>query len=178
MFCRYCGNELPENAVVCLKCGCLVNGAVGKTLENEPIAPQTIEVQPIETQPIIEVKPIEIQPTKPNRKGGRAAKILSIVGLSVSGLVLICGFFFLYMMWLGFAVGDDGGIFLVLLSVFPLLAAIGISPIALVLGILAFVFMKKAAQPTGALPVVAFVLGIVTFALSWGTYLSLILSGA
>ena len=174
MFCRYCGNELPENAVVCTKCGCLVNGSVANAVESEPIAPQTVEAQPtMETQPTMEV-----QSAKPSRKGGRAAKILSIIGLSVSGVTLICGFFFLYMMWIGFAVGDEGGIFFVLLSVFPLLATIGISPIALVMGILAFVFKKKTTEPTGAMPTVAFVLGIVTFALSWGTYLSLILYGA
>ena len=26
-FCTHCGNEVSENAVVCIKCGCAVNGA-------------------------------------------------------------------------------------------------------------------------------------------------------
>ena len=31
MFCKYCGKEVPENAYVCLGCGCVVdNKAVGK----------------------------------------------------------------------------------------------------------------------------------------------------
>ena len=33
MFCRYCGKELPDNAVVCTGCGCLAN--------EDLIAPQT-----------------------------------------------------------------------------------------------------------------------------------------
>jgi hypothetical protein len=162
MFCRYCGNELPENAVVCLKCGCLVNGTIANVAQNEPIAPQTIETQT----------------KKPSRNSGRTAKILSIIGLSANGLTLLCGLFFLFMLFFGFAIGDDEGILFVLLSVFPLLATIGIAPIALVLGILAFVFKKKASQPAGSLPIVAFIWGIVTFVISWGMYFNLTLFGA
>ena len=162
MFCRYCGNELPENAVVCLKCGCLVNGTIANVVQNEPIAPQMVEMQP----------------AKPSRNSGRTAKILSIIGLSANGLTLLCGLFFLFMLFFGFAIGDDEGILFVLLSVFPLLATIGIAPIALVLGILAFVFKKKASQPAGALPIVAFIWGIVTFVISWGMYFNLTLFGA
>ena len=179
MFCRYCGNELPENAVVCLKCGCLVNGTIANVAKNEPIAPQMVEMQPnMEAQPIMGVQMIETQTKKPSRNSGRTAKILSIIGLSANGLTLLCGLFFLFMLLFGFAIGDDGGILFVLLSVFPLLATIGIAPIALVLGILAFVFKKKASQPAGALPIVAFIWGIVTFVISWGMYFNLTLFGA
>ena len=163
MFCKYCGNELLEQAVVCTKCGCLVHNAENTaSAQSQPSVSQTIEVQPV----------------KPNRKGGRKAKVFSIIGLSLSSISLFCGFLFLYMMLLGFAAGNEGGIILVLLSVFPLLGSYIISPVSLVMGILAFVFKKKATEPMGAMPTVAFVLGIVSFALGWGMYLSMVFYGA
>jgi len=34
MYCRNCGAELPEGAVVCSSCGCLVSEEEKKLLEN------------------------------------------------------------------------------------------------------------------------------------------------
>ena len=175
MFCKYCGNELPENAVVCLKCGCLVNGAVGKTLENEPIAPQTIENQAtIGAQPTMEV-----YTKKPSRKFPRLARIFSIVATTLSCVTVICALWFFVLMYAALSGGNAdgvnyGGMAIAIFALFGLIGMIVVSPFALTTGILAFVFQRKSAEGKGVFPVVAFVLGIVTFALGWGTYLSLI----
>ena len=31
MFCQHCGAEINDNAVICVKCGCAVNGANPKS---------------------------------------------------------------------------------------------------------------------------------------------------
>ena len=172
MFCKYCGNELLEQAVVCTKCGCLVHNAEKTaSVQGQPSVSQSPALQPSVSQTV------EAQPVQPSRKGARKAKVFSIIGLSFGGVSLLCSFFFFFLMWLGFAAGNEGGIILVLLSMFPLLGAYAVSPVALLMGILAFVFKQKATQPMGAMPTVAFVVGIIAFALGWGMYLSMVFYG-
>lgn len=168
MFCKYCGNELPGTAVICVKCGCLVNDSAETTGARQGCVPQT---------PIMQTA--QAPQAKPSRKFFRLAKIFSIIGLSVSIFALFCGFLFLYMMWSAFTFGDDGGgLFVALLSVFPLLAMAGISPFAFVSGLLSFIFKHKATEPTGALPTVAFILGMVALVFGWGMYFGLVSYGA
>lgn len=157
MFCKHCGNELLENAVVCRKCGCMADG-LDMELHNE--TPQIMAVE---------------QQKKPSRKFFRLTRIFSIVATSVGGLSLFFGLCFLFMLLMSIAIGEGGGLVLAIYSIFGLLAMIGCSPFALVSGILAFVFKNKAEEPTGGFPVFAFVFGIVAFVISWGTYWSLII---
>lgn len=167
MFCKYCGNELTENAVVCTKCGCLVGDIrSAETLKTPEIVPAPEFDFPAPT--------VAEDPPKPSRKYYRLTKIFSIVGLATSGIALLCALWFFGLFLLGFTVGEDGGILLVLYSVFGLLGMIGVSPFALTAGILAFVFKTKSPEHKGGLPITALVLGIVTFALGWGFYLVLI----
>ena len=168
MFCKYCGNELPSNAVICAKCGCLVNDSAETTGVRQDCAPQA---------PIMQTA--QALQAKPSRKLFRLTKIFSIIGLSVSIFALFCGFLFLSMMWSAFTFGDDGGgLFVALRAVFPLLAMAGISPFAFASGLLSFIFKKKAAERTGALPTVAFILGIAALVLGWGMYFGLVGYGA
>ena len=38
MFCKHCGAEINDNAVVCVKCGCAVNDSVQTTRALDPNA--------------------------------------------------------------------------------------------------------------------------------------------
>ena len=152
MFCKYCGNEVEENTVVCPKCGCLISENMQ---ESENIT----------------------MPIAPSRKFFRLTRIFSILGMVLGGISLACGFLFFFLLLLGIAVGEGGGLILVIYSVCGLLGMFLVSPFALTAGILAFVFKKKSAEPTGALPIVAFVLGVVSFVVGWGSYLIGALNG-
>ena len=172
MFCRYCGTELPENAVVCLKCGCLVNGTIANVAQNEPIAPQMIEMQPtIEAQPIMGVQTIETQPKKPSRKFFRLTKIFSIVATVLSCVTVVCALWFFVLMYAALSAGNTdgvnyGGMAVAIFAILGLYGMFAVSPFALTTGILAFVFKKKSVEKTGAFPIVAFVLGIISFAVT------------
>lgn len=157
MFCRYCGNGLSDDAFVCPKCGCLVN---------EPT--QKVHSSPASQE-------ITAEPSKPSRKFLRLKKIFSIVGTVLSGAALLCGVYFVYLMATALAIGEGGGLVLAIFSLFGFYFAIGISPFALAAGILAFVFGGKT-EKRGAFAVTAFVLGIVSFVLSWGLFVVLITS--
>ena len=169
MFCRYCGNELPENAVVCLKCGCLVNGTIANVPQNEPIAPQMIEMQPnMEAQPIMGVQTVETQTKKPSRKFFRLTKIFSIVATALSCVTVVCALWFFALMYAALSAGNTngvnyGGMAIAIFALFGLYGMLGVSPFALTTGILAFVFKRKSPERTGAFPVVAFVLGLISF---------------
>lgn len=47
MFCKFCGKELPENAYVCVGCGCLVGKAPEKKEKKEKKIREPNERQPI-----------------------------------------------------------------------------------------------------------------------------------
>lgn len=151
MFCKYCGNSVRDEAYVCPFCG----GQL-KELPDELL-----------TECVL--------PPQPSRKFYRLAKIFSIIGTVLSGVTLFCGLLFVMMFVFGLNVLGDGGLLLVIYSVFALLAMVVFAPFALVTGILAFVFSRKSLQPTGKFPIVAFVFGITVSVIGFGTYILLIL---
>lgn len=150
MFCRHCGNELLDEAVVCPKCGCLVHETETARVETQPVA-QTSE------QPVV------------SRKFYRLKKIFSIVGTALSGVALFCAVVFWYLIFLAFITTDDGALGLAILSIFWFYFSVVVSPFALASGILAFVFGGKT-EKRGAFATAAFVLGIVAFAATWGAF--------
>ena len=150
MFCESCGNSVLDEAYVCPFCGKQL-----KTFPDEILT--------------------ELEPRQPSRKFYRLAKIFSIIAIVLSAITLFFGFLFIFMIFSGMSMMGDGGLLLVIYSIFALLAMLGFSPFALIMSILAFVFGKKSIQPVGKLPIVAFVLGIVACVIGLGTYLLLVL---
>lgn len=150
MFCESCGNSVLDEAYVCPFCGKQL-----KTFPNEILT--------------------ELEPRQPSRKFYRLAKIFSIIAIVLSAITLLFGFLFVFMIFSGMSMMGDGGLLLVIYSIFALIAMLGFSPFALIMSILAFVFGKKSIQPVGKLPIVAFVLGIVACVIGLGTYLLLLL---
>ena len=151
MFCESCGNSVLDEAYVCPFCGKQL-----KTFPDEILT--------------------ELEPRQPSRKFYRLAKIFSIIAIVLSAITLFFGFLFVFMIFSGMSMAGDGGLLLVIYSIFALIAMLGFSPFALIMSILAFVFGKKSIQPVGKLPIVAFVLGIVACVIGVGTYLLLVLS--
>ena len=151
MFCESCGNSVLDEAYVCPFCGKQL-----KTFPDEILT--------------------ELEPRQPSRKFYRLAKIFSIIAIVLSAITLFFGFLFVFMIFSGMSMAGDGGLLLVIYSIFALIAMLGFSPFALIMSILAFVFGKKSIQPVGKLPIVAFVLGIVACVIGLGTYLLLVLS--
>ena len=150
MFCESCGNSVLDEAYVCPFCGKQL-----KTFPDEILT--------------------ELEPRQPSRKFYRLAKIFSIIAIVLSAITLLFGFLFVFMIFSGMSMMGDGGLLLVIYSIFALIAMLGFSPFALIMSILAFVFGKKSIQPVGKLPIVAFVLGIVACVIGVGTYLLLVL---
>lgn len=151
MFCRFCGNQIRAEAYVCPFCG--------RQLKAFPA----------------EIAWAQPQPRQPSLAFFRLAKIFAILATVLSGITLFCGGLFIFMLWSGLLLAGDGGLLLVLYSIFALMAMIGFSPFALTTGILAFVFGRKSVKPTGGFPVFAFVFSIVAFVLGIGTYLLMII---
>ena len=150
MFCESCGNSVLDEAYVCPFCGKQL-----KTFPDEILT--------------------ELEPRQPSRKFYRLAKIFSIIAIVLSAITLLFGFLFVFMIFSGMSMIGDGGLLLVIYSIFALIAMLGFAPFALIMSILAFVFGKKSIQPVGKLPIVAFVLGIVACVIGVGTYLLLVL---
>ena len=150
MFCESCGNSVLDEAYVCPFCGKQL-----KTFPDEILT--------------------ELEPRQPSRKFYRLAKIFSIIAIVLSAITLFFGFLFVFMIFSGMSMMGDGGLLLVIYSIFALIAMLGFAPFALIMSILAFVFGKKSIQPVGKLPIVAFVLGIVACVIGVGTYLLLVL---
>ena len=150
MFCESCGNSVLDEAYVCPFCGKQL-----KTFPDEILT--------------------ELEPRQPSRKFYRLAKIFSIIAIVLSAITLLFGFLFVFMIFSGMSMMGDGGLLLVIYSIFALIAMLGFAPFALIMSILAFVFGKKSIQPVGKLPIVAFVLGIVACVIGVGTYLLLVL---
>ena len=150
MFCESCGNSVLDEAYVCPFCGKQL-----KTFPDEILT--------------------ELEPRQPSRKFYRLAKIFSIIAIVLSAITLFFGFLFIFMLFSGMSMVGDGGLLLVIYSIFALIAMLGFSPFALIMSILAFVFGKKSIQPVGKLPIVAFVLGILACVIGVGTYLLLVL---
>ena len=150
MFCESCGNSVLDEAYVCPFCGKQL-----KTFPDEILT--------------------ELEPRQPSRKFYRLAKIFSIIAIVLSAITLFFGFLFIFMIFSGMSMMGDGGLLLVIYSIFALIAMLGFAPFALIMSILAFVFGKKSIQPVGKLPIVAFVLGIVACVIGLGTYLLLVL---
>ena len=148
MFCKYCGNEVEENTVVCPKCGCLIGGFAQEIRNEENIA---------------------VEQPKPSRKYFRLAKIFSIVGTVLSCVTVLCALWFCVLMYAALSSGNTsgvnyGGMAIAVFALFGIYGMLIVSPFALTTGILAFIFKRKSPERTGAFPVVAFVLGLISFA--------------
>ena len=170
MFCRYCGNEVADNALICTKCGCLTssaaNGAVHNTWQNQAYAPQmpTPTVQAEQAVPAMPTA--EDIAKKRTRKFFRLSKIFSGVSTGLTGLTAFFAFMFVALMEAAMDAGTMGGMAIAIFALFGLYGMFAVSPFALTTGILAFVFKKKSVEKTGAFPIVAFVLGIISFAVT------------
>lgn len=166
MFCRYCGNEVADNAVICTKCGCLVHNAASGVgyhpYQNQAYAPQAPAPAPLTEEELAK---------KRTRKFFRLSKIFSGVATAISCVTLLCALWFFVLMDAALSSGSTGGVnyggmAIAIFALFGLYGMLIASPFALATGILAFVFKKKSVERTGAFPIVAFVLGIVSFALT------------
>ena len=147
MFCRFCGNPVHEQAYMCPSCGS--------------------QLKAFSDELFVEAEELRL----PSRKFYLLTKIFSIIATVLSARTLLCGVWAIFMILAGVAIGNEGGLLLVLYSLFGIVAMIGFAPFALTTGILAFAFRKKSLQPTGGFPVFAFVFGIVAFVIGIGSYL-------
>ena len=139
MFCKYCGNELADNAVVCTKCGCL---AVNLPVEEIP-----------QTQPIQQAQPIPQTPQQ-KQNGGLKKKIPAIILSALTLELCITMFAFIVLTFWTFlmaVIGTDVtqedwsglGWMGVVFFVYMMYALIGVAPIALATGITGFCFGKQ-----------------------------------
>lgn len=170
MFCRYCGKELLDEAVVCPHCGCLVHEI--KTAQDDSQTDSQADLQ-TDLQPVAQA----VEQPVVSRKFYRLKKIFSIVGTALSGVALLCTLFSMWLMLLAFASNDGNGgaiAFAILAIIFWFYFSVAISPFALASGILAFVFGGKT-EKRGAFAVTAFVLGIVAFVVAWGAFVVLVI---
>lgn len=153
MFCRFCGQQTRDEAYVCPACGGQLKAFPAELFQDQiPYA----------------------RPTQPSRKFFRLAKIFSIIATALSGITLLGGAWFVFMLCMGMVLGGDGGLLLVIFSVYGMFAMVGFAPFALTTGIMAFVFKKKSLQPTGKFPIFAFIFGITAFVIGFGSYIFLI----
>lgn len=79
MFCKNCGNQLDDNAVICVKCGCLIDEGV--VIQKKQAEQQT--EQQVETPKKVQSK------TSANETLGLVAKILMIISCVFTGFYLI-----------------------------------------------------------------------------------------
>ena len=76
MFCKHCGNQMPDDAVFCAKCGTSVSESARKAVNaNTPPAPSPTAQwpsQPAQHAPQRQTAPAQpvVQPTTPNTTGG------------------------------------------------------------------------------------------------------------
>lgn len=88
MYCRNCGNQLPEEASVCPSCGSLVN-------EIAPIPAATTEVQLIEPAPVVipevqRIEPATKQRSKAQKIFYKLSYILTKIGLIMNAVIFGC----------------------------------------------------------------------------------------
>lgn len=74
MFCKYCGNELNEQSIVCTGCGCLASDSRAVTTLTPTVAPA---VQPVETETQKQEK------VRGNEKRAQLFSMLSFIFLCV-----------------------------------------------------------------------------------------------
>ena len=140
MFCRYCGNEVADNAVICTKCGCLTssaaNGALHNTWQNQAYAPQmpTPTVQAEQAVPAMPTA--EDMAKKRTRKFFRLSKIFSGVSIGLTGFTAFFAFMFVALMEAAMDAGNTNGVNYggMAVAIFALLGLYGmfaVSPFAL-----------------------------------------------
>ncbi|MEE8402545.1 MAG: zinc-ribbon domain-containing protein, partial [Candidatus Hydrothermarchaeaceae archaeon] len=76
MFCKHCGNEMPDESIFCSKCG--------KGVSEKPK-----ETTPVKEKPVVETPPKPIKKTvKTPEKKGSGGKV---VGVLLVGLIVFIG---------------------------------------------------------------------------------------
>lgn len=147
MFCKYCGKELSEQAIVCPGCGCLASAS--RPAETE--APMQVEQAPFIEQESAEGKLVK------NEKKAKIFSVLGFIFLCVEAFFL-CAHIAdaLYCLLGRIAYHDEGGAVMAFL----------ISWAALAMGITAFVFgikIKKRNVALSTITIFVFVASIVGF---------------
>jgi len=96
MFCKSCGQQIPDNAAFCPKCGQTVNASAPKTAPAAAPAPAPVyqpqpapvyqpQQAPVYQQPVYQTQPAAVAAVKPKKRGGLIALLIIII-------VLLAGF--------------------------------------------------------------------------------------
>lgn len=148
MFCKYCGKELSEQAIVCPGCGCLASDSREETVVEQP-------TQGVETVSIVEEK--TEQQLKRMEKKAKLFSMLAFIFLCVEAFFIAIHIVDALQYIFGtISYHDEGG------AVVAFLFAVT----ALAMGITAFVFgikIKKQSVAMSTITVFVFVASIVGF---------------
>lgn len=126
MFCRYCGKEILDEAVLCPHCGVMVkkiNLPAQNAAQSQPVA------QPVQQTPSCAEKKDEIKKTRLARVFGVVSSVFS--GLSL--LFVLSGFATMLYYWMGSSYYYDDGSFGA--AIFMGLIALGTGIASFILGL-------------------------------------------
>lgn len=114
--------------------------------------------------------------SKPTRDYRVFVNVFAGLGVADSIGSILLALCFILLCWNAIANASQSAAFLLILGTCGLWISLGTSGLACIDGIVCFVLHKKNGN-VGPLSVAAFVLGIVSFLLCWGTVAALLISG-
>ena len=114
--------------------------------------------------------------SKPTRDYRVFVNVFAGLGVADSIGSILLALCFILLCWNAIANDSQSAAFLLILGTCGLWVSLGTSGLACIDGIVCFVLHKKNGN-VGPLSVAAFVLGIVSFLLCWGTVAALLISG-
>ena len=127
------------------------------------------------SSPAPSVDTVEVNP-KQNRDYQIFVNVFAGLGVADSIGSILLALCFILLCWNTIANDSQSAAFLLILGTCGLWVSLGTSGLACIDGIVCFVLHKKNGN-VGPLSVAAFVLGIVSFLLCWGTVAALLISG-